>query len=242
MFNKFFSELKVRLIIVVLSWFIAAIISYLNKEVLLFIIIKPVLISTNMDSFYFIATNLTDVFSVYLKVVYLIANQITIFFLLWQGFCYITPALFYFEYKKLRFTLFLGLGLLCASIFLLNIYILPFCWQFFSSFQENPSKCVNVFLEIRITEYLDFYTFSYYVTVILSQGFLLTFLFLDMLQDKLVFIKKSRKIFYVTFFVLATIMTPPDVISQIILGCWLIFIYELIIVILILKKFSVVTN
>jgi sec-independent protein translocase protein TatC len=195
-----------------------------------------------MDSFYFIATNLTDVFSVYLKVVYLIANQITIFFLLWQGFCYITPALFYFEYKKLRFTLFLGLGLLCASIFLLNTYILPLCWQFFSSFQENPSKCVSVFLEIRITEYLDFYTFSYYVTVILSQGFLLTFLFLDMLQDKLVFIKKSRKIFYVTFFVLATIMTPPDVISQIILGCWLIFIYEFIIVILILKKFSVATN
>ena len=96
MLNKFFSELKIRLVLVILSWFITAIISYLNKEVLLFILIKPVLVSTNIDSFYFIATNLTDIFSVYLKVVYLIVNQITMFFLIWQGFCYITPALFYF--------------------------------------------------------------------------------------------------------------------------------------------------
>lgn len=242
MFNKFFSELKVRLTLVILSWFLTGIISYLNKEVLLFMLIKPVLVSTSLDSFYFIATNFTDIFSVYLKVVYLITNQITMFFLIWQGFCYITPALFYFEYKKLRFTLFLGFGLLCGSIFLLNTYALPFCWQFFSSFQENPSKCVSIFLEIRITEYIAFYIFAYYITVILSQGFLLTFLFLDMLQSKLIFIKKSRKFFYVTFFVLATVMTPPEVISQIMLGCWLIFIYELMIVILILKRFSLVTN
>lgn len=242
MLNKFFSELKIRLVLVILSWFITAIISYLNKEVLLFILIKPVLVSTNIDSFYFIATNLTDIFSVYLKVVYLIVNQVTMFFLIWQGFCYITPALFYFEYKKLRFTLCLGLGLLCCSVLLLNTYVLPLCWQFFSSFQETPAKCVSVFLEIRITEYLAFYTFAYYVTVVLSQGFLLTFLFLDMLPNKLSFIKKSRKFFYVIFFVLATIMTPPEVISQIMLGCWLIFIYELIIVILILKKLSLVTN
>jgi Sec-independent protein secretion pathway component TatC len=100
MLNKFFSELRVRLILILISWFITLIISYENKEILLFILIKPVILSKSSDTFYFIATSLTDIFSVYLQVVYFVSNQLTIFFLIWQFLSYITPALYYFEYKK----------------------------------------------------------------------------------------------------------------------------------------------
>lgn len=92
---------------------------------------------------------------------------------------------------------------------------------------------------MRVTEYLSFYILIYYITVLIGQAFVLVFLMIDALEKKLLFIKKTRKIFYLSFFLLATLVTPPDVISQIFLGSFFIIFYELIIITIILRNFNI---
>ena len=135
---------------------------------------------------------------------------------------------------KLSFILWL------LSLLLLNKIILPFCWNFFTSFQNQSVPSVNIFFEIRITEYLSLYVITYYITVLIGQCFLFLFLLLSVLNNKLLFVRNTRKIFYLIFFILATLITPPDVISQLILGSAFILIYELVIVIIIAINFQLV--
>ena len=52
---------------------------------------------------------------------------------------------------------------------------------------------------------------------------------LDLVKLNLFLIKKFKKICYFFFAILATFVTPPDVIQQLITGIFIIVIYELII-------------
>ena len=57
-----------------------------------------------------------------------------------------------------------------------------------------------------------------------------------MLEEKLEFIKNTRKIFYLIFLLIATVVTPPDILSQVFVSVGLGLIYELLIIITILKS------
>jgi sec-independent protein translocase protein TatC len=242
MLIKYFFEIRNRAILIIFSWIATVIVAYLNKETLLFLSIKPNLSLFEKTSFYFIATNITDIFSAYLSLAYLVGFQLTFIFSLYHIKTFIIPALYEAEHKKLILFTYLSISLWGFSLLLLNTVVLPFCWNFFSSFQNSSIQSVNIFLEVRVTEYLSFYVLIYYITIFVGQGFVFIFLLIDALKKKLLFVRNTRKIFYVLFFVLATLITPPDVVSQLILGGSFVLVYELVIVIIIVKGFNLVTN
>jgi len=116
---------------------------------------------------------------------------------------------------------------------ILNIFILPYCWSFFLSFQSTIiNQAIKIHFEAKITEYIDFYISLYSLCNGSCQVFLILFLFIETRFDKINFIKNSRKIIYFILFIIATLITPPDVTSQIIIGCSFILMYEFIIVFL----------
>jgi len=92
---------------------------------------------------------------------------------------------------------------------------------------------------MRVTEYLSLYILIYYVVIFVGQTFVFTFLIIDTLEKKLSFVRKTRKLFYLVFFAFATLITPPDIISQVFLGISFIAFYELIVVTIILKSFKI---
>ena len=236
MLLKYFFEIKNRILLICFSWIVTLVISYLDKEVLLFIFIKPTLFLFKNSSFYFIATSLTDIFSTYLDLIYLIAISLTSIFLCYQMLTFFFPALYVAEIKTIKFYGFLSLTLWLLGLQLLNNVILPFTWYFFSSFQNSSINGVNIFLETRINDYLSFYTFLYWGLTFFSQLFLLFSFVLNMLEEKLEFIKNTRKIFYLIFLLIATVVTPPDILSQVFVSVGLGLIYELLIIITILKS------
>jgi len=59
--------------------------------------------------------------------------------------------------------------------------------------------------------------------------FMIIILFLIYIKGDLKLIKKFRKIFYLSFVMFATIVTPPDVTTQLILSGSIICIYEILI-------------
>ncbi len=236
MLLKYFFEIRNRILLTCFSWIVTLIISYLNKEVLLFISIKPTLFLFKNSSFYFIATNLTDIFSTYIDLIYLITISLTSIFFYYQILTFFLPALYVVEIKTIKFYSLLSFILWLFGLQLLNNVILPFTWYFFSSFQNSSINGVNIFLETRINDYLSFYILLYWVLTFFSQILLLFSFVLNILEDRLEFIKNTRKFFYLIFLLIATFLTPPDIISQILVGVGFSLVYELLIIITILKS------
>jgi sec-independent protein translocase protein TatC len=151
---------------------------------------------------------------------------------------FLTLGLYYFEYQKLKsVTLGFLITWLCSVIFL-KTFIVPFSWSFFLSFQttDNYLQPASFFFEARIFEYFNYFTSLYYICIINCQLLALSILFLNEISEKAKAIKTFRKLFYLIFVIFSTIVTPPDVISQVVMSLSLILIYELLIFARYVKK------
>lgn len=235
MLLKYFLEIKARGILVVFCWTTIVLTAYLNKEVVLFLCVLPTLPLFLNNSFYLIATNITDIFSTYLTLSYLTAFQLTIFFFFYQMLAFLSPALYTFEQNTLKRVLYLSFVFWFISVQILTSLVLPLTWSFFLSFQDTSKNVLNIFLETRINEYLTLHIFIYWIVVLIGQSFLGFFFALNFFNKKLKFIKNSRKPVYFFFFIFATLLTPPDVVSQLLLVFCFGVVYELMIITIILK-------
>jgi len=107
-----------------------------------------------------------------------------------------------------------------------------------SSFSHNVT--VGLFFEVKINEYLNYFFTLYFICLMMSQIFSVISIKLNMIYKQSHFkrIKTYRKKLYFLFFIFSTIITPPDLISQILLGLVLIVILELtLFLIILLNKF-----
>ena len=113
---------------------------------------------------------------------------------------------------------------------------MPYIWEFFISFQSQ-SQGVSVFFEAKITDYLAFYVVVYTVSIILTQLFVLILLVLDSVPNKKTYIRTTRKVFYSSFVIISTLVTPPDIISQLAISSCFILFYELLAMLVVFKAF-----
>jgi len=237
MLYGYFLEIRNRFLLIVYGWLFTALITYLYKETLLFLLIKPNFFLTNPIPIYFIFTSITEIFSTYLKLIYFLSNQVCLICFLYHVLLFLSPGLYYFEYKLLKKVFFIGLLFFFLSIIILNTIILPACWTFFLSFQKTiANNSVNLYFEAKINEYLKFYTNLYFMCNLSCQMFMIIILFLIHIKGDLNLIKKFRKIFYLSFVIFATIITPPDVTTQLILSSSMICLYEILIFSILFKN------
>lgn len=234
MFSIYFLEIKNRVLLILLAWSLTMFICYLYKSVLLFLLIKINSKLYNLELFYFISTNVSDVFSVCLKIAYFISYHCLIILTIYHFLMFLSSGLFKSEYFIFKLLIFNSLFLFFLSIFFFHLCILPILWDFFLIFQE---KCgVNVFFESKITEYVSFYTETYILVTLISQFFAIIVFRLLIVKDKIFFIINSRKLIYISFIVISTIITPPDVVSQLCVIFCLSFFYESVVLILLIRK------
>jgi sec-independent protein translocase protein TatC len=243
-YYKYYKEIKNRTILIVFAWLLCLSICYRYKETLLFILINSsVSFSELSDKPYFIFTNVTEIFHVYLQLILFISNQMTIVTITYQIFMFLALGLYKYEFIKLEkaFQTFL-LAWLFSSCLLFNI-IVPFSWSFFLSFQEslNGFQSVDLFFEAKLNEYLQYFIDTYHVCLISCQFLTILVVTLTNLSEKLKKTKTFRKLFYLIFVVFSTLITPPDVLSQVCISSLLILLYEFLILVKEVK-FSMVTN
>jgi len=82
MLKLYFLEIRNRIGLIILSWLLVFFVCYYYKETLLFLFIKPFIklyLGCHSTS-YFIATNLTEIFSSYMLISFFIGNQLVFFF------------------------------------------------------------------------------------------------------------------------------------------------------------------
>jgi len=108
--------------------------------------------------------------------------------------------------------------------------LFSFIWFFFFEFQNFSFN-----FEIKLDEYTDFYYSIYFTCNWVFKVIIWFLILLDLVKTNLFIIKKFKKTCYFFFAILATFITPPDVIQQLITGIFIIIIYELTIFNVILK-------
>lgn len=234
----YYFEIKNRLLIVGFQWLFTTLICYYYKEKILLFLFYPVyktyLCNVDLLSFYidyFIFTNVSDIFNVYLNIVIFFSNQITIIFLFYHITTFLSPGLYFFEYKKLIFLINVFLLSHVFSFILTNEILLPLSWNFFLYYSKlhNFNKIIKFFFEPKATDYFNYYKNLYYLSLLNFCFIAFASNFVIYLNSSLIKIKTYRKIFYFNFILFSTFITPPDVISQILLSLILIVFYEFLI-------------
>lgn len=234
---KYFLEIKNRLFLLLFTWLSTLFICYLYKETLLFLLVQPNRFMTSSSiKFYFIFTNVTEIFSVYIQLITFLCFQIFFLYFIYHCFIFLNLAMFKMESSYLRTFLKLSMLIWICSIFLNNFILVPITWKFFLSFQDIiSSKFIHLYFEAKLNEYLTFYILIYYLCIFYCQIFTILFFFFNYISNKTKVIKKFRKLYYYFFVIFSTLISPPDVFSQIFISGLLILIYELLVFSFLLK-------
>ena len=236
MIRLYIIEIKNRISLIIISLLILLVTSYFYKETLLFILVKPCIISDKGFT-YFITTDLTEIFLMHIDITCFVSSQILFSFIIYHMLSLLSPALYKLEYVYLKNYVKVWLLFWIICVILFNYKLLPKTWLFFIGFQKKLScnHVVNMYFEARLLDYVSYYKTLYFICFISSQVFFLTYVLFDLVLNKRLYMKKFRKVFYTVYFLIATLLTPPDVISQVMLGLSFIVFFESLLFVILLK-------
>jgi sec-independent protein translocase protein TatC len=224
----YLTELFFRFKYSFLSLSVSIFIAYLYKNILFILLTFPLL-----DYFYslnnFIYTHPTELLTIHFLLILLISSIFQIPYLLWHFLDFTKTSLLKNEYLKMLKVLIICTFLLFFFNFLFFFIIFPKFWLFFYSFSFSfhESQTLNFFLELRVQEYFNFViNFIYSVNLFILIFFAIFFLISMFGFEKLLYWKK---LFLFCNIVFATLLSPPDVYSQLLILFILTFFLEAII-------------
>jgi sec-independent protein translocase protein TatC len=233
--QEHFLELRKRIIFCVIFFLSAFATCYFFSEKIYEFLLQPFAdISQNIHNRKLIYTSPTEAFLTYLKLSFTSALFFSFPIFAAEIYLFIAPALYKNEKKNILLVFFFSPFLfLCGAIFA-YYFILPAAFTFFSSFENQgftASQTLPLQLEIKISEYLNFVSNLLFGFGIAFQlPILLLFLIkLDCLSAN--DLRKKRRYWIVIIFIVAAILTPPDILSQLSLVIPMIFLFEVAILI-----------
>jgi sec-independent protein translocase protein TatC len=224
-------ELRTRLLWAVSAFFLAfAVCYYFSAQIYGFLAqpLADILQKQGGGERRMIFTALYEAFFTYLKVAFFGAAFFS--FPVWatQLWLFIAPGLYRSEKKAVYPFLLASPFLFLAGAALAYYFIFPLAWKFFITFETPPGTgSLPIQLEAKVSEYL-----SLVMQMILAFGIafqmpvLLTLLCKVGILD-VATLKKGRRYAIVGNFVVAAVLTPPDIISQVGLAVPLILLYEI---------------
>jgi sec-independent protein translocase protein TatC len=223
-FTAHLEELRSRLIVSFVAVGVGFFVAYFFKEKLFELLMKP-LTDVMGEGDNLIFTNLPEAFFVYLKTAFLAGVMAASPVILYEFWKFVAPGL----YKKERVVL-LPVVFLCSFFFiggaLFGYFIVfPFGFKFFLGFATEFIRPLP-----SMKEYFSFASKLLIAFGVVFEMPLIITLFSRLGLISVDFLKKNRKYALLLFFVGAAILTPPDVITQIMMAVPLMFLYEISII------------
>ena len=219
-FTTHLEELRRRLIICFCAVGIGFVISYIFSKKLFEVLMQPLLAAMPPEE-KLIYTGLPEAFFTYLKVAFLAGVLLAVPVILYQLWMFIAPGLYDRENRLVLPIVFLSSLFFLGGAFFGYFIVFPFGFKFFMGFASDYVKPLPA-----MKEYLSFSSkLLFAFGVVFELPLFVTFLAkLGIVNVQ--FLKSKRKYAILLFFVFASILTPPDVITQILMAGPLILLYE----------------
>jgi len=223
-FTAHLEELRKRLVVCFIAVGIGFVACYGFKEKLFQILTRPLIsVMNTKDSMIF--TGLPEAFFTYLKVAFLSGLILAAPVIIYQFWRFVAPGLYHKEKRFFVPIVFLSTVFFVGGAFFGYFIVFPFGFKFFLGFATDTIRPLP-----SMKEYLGFAA-----KLLLAFGLVfelpLVITFLARLGLVSVdFLKKNRKYALLLFFVFAAILTPPDVVTQIMMALPLMVLYEISII------------
>ncbi len=236
--QKHLEELRGRLIFCVIFFVVTFCACYFFANEIYNFLLKPFAeFSSGNENRKMIYTSPAEAFTTYLKLSFYSSLFFCFPIFASQFYFFLAPGLYKNEKKNILTILFSSSFLFLFGASLAYFFILPLAIEFFASFEITSSAAsLPIQLEARISEYLNLVLnllFGFGIAFQLPI-FLLFLIRVGLLSPS--DLKKKRKYFIVAIFIIAAVLTPPDILSQISLAIPMIFLFE--VVVLIGKNFN----
>lgn len=223
-FTAHLEELRDRLIKSFIAVAIGFALSYFFKEKLFDILVKP-LIDVMDQGETLVYTGLPEAFFTFLKVSFLSGLIVASPVLIYQFWMFVAPGLYSKEKKLFLPIVFLSSFFFVGGSLFGYFVVFPYGFEFFLGFATETIRPLP-----SMKEYLSF---SSKLLLAFGLVFELPLVLTFMAKLGIVsvdFLKKNRKYALLLFFVGAAIITPPDVVTQIMMAIPLMVLYEISII------------
>ncbi len=227
------TELRIRIIYCIFSILITFLTCYYFSEQIFYILAKPLMDQNteNIPNFgkrNFIYTDITEAFITYIKISLLASVYVCFPVIMYQIWLFLVPGLYDYEKRKLAFFCLLSFVLFSLGVCIAYFLIFPVAWKFFLSFElASHYNTLEIQLQPKINQYI---VLVIRILFLFGLCFQFPIYLIILVQMNLItptwFIKK-RNISCVFSFIIAAILSPPDVISPITLVIPLLLFYEI---------------
>lgn len=219
-FTAHLEELRRRLIICFSAVGICFVICYIFSKRLFELLMQPLLAAMPPEE-KLIYTGLPEAFFTYLKVAFLAGILMAVPVIMYQLWIFVAPGLYDKEKRLLLPIVFLSSLFFLGGALFGYFVVFPFGFKFFMGFASDYVRPLP-----SMKEYLGFSAkLLFAFGVVFELPLFVTFLAkLGIVDVK--FLKTKRKYAILLFFVFAAILTPPDVITQIMMAGPLMALYE----------------
>ena len=232
-------ELRTRLIRCFLAIGLGFCVCYYFSEDIYRWLVMPLAEAMHGEQRRLIYTGLAEAFVTYIKLALWMACLLACPVILVQIWRFVAPGLFKNERKAILPLLIATPALFAAGAAMAYFFVMPLAWKFFLSFETGADVTgLPVQLEARVSEYL-----SIAMTLIFAFGvaFELPVLLVLLVRIGVLNVAqlvRFRRFAIVLIFIAAAVLTPPDVMSQLLLALPLWGLYEISIVVarLMLRK------
>lgn len=219
--NIHFLELRSRVIKTVLFVSVVFLILFFIRDTLYNVIALPML-SALPNGSNLVATNITATFMVPTKLSFISAIYLSIPFILYQLWTFIAPGLYKDEKKAILPNVLLSSILFYLGNLFAFFVICPLALNFFASCAPK-----NVLIMADIQLYLDFVLTIIFTTGLAFQVPLITKVLINTNVCTKAYLQQKRPYIIVAAFILGMLLTPPDVVSQILLALPIWWLFEL---------------
>ena len=220
-FTAHLDELRRRLITCFIAVGVGFAICYGFKEKLFQILVQPLLrVMKTGETLIF--TGLPEAFFTYLKVALLSGLMLAAPIIIYQFWMFVAPGLYNREKRLMVPIVFLSSFFFVGGALFGYFIVFPWGFKFFLGFADEHIRALP-----SMKEYLGFSA-----KLLLAFGLVFELPLVITLLAKLGlvsvdFLKKNRKYALLLFFVGAAILTPPDVVTQIMMALPLMLLYEI---------------